>query len=48
MLFDRSAQSVVEWIVIVAVGISLTGVAIYQIFTTLSNKFNNMNSQIGS
>ena len=48
MLFDRRAQSIVEYIVILALIISLVGGAIWQIFITLQTKFNNVNTQIGS
>jgi Flp pilus assembly pilin Flp len=48
MLLDRNGQSVVEYIVILAIFISLVGGALWQIFTTLQNKFNNVNTQIGS
>ena len=42
MLFDRRAQSIVEYIVILALIISLVGGAIWQIFITLQTKFNNV------
>jgi hypothetical protein len=48
MLHDRSAQSVVEYIVILAIFISLVGGALWQIFVSLQNKFNDVNTEIGS
>jgi hypothetical protein len=48
MLHDRSAQSVVEYIVILAIFITLVGGALWQIFVTLQDKFNHVNTEIGS
>ena len=48
MLQDRSAQSVVEYIVILAIFIGLVGGALWQIFVSLQNKFNDVNKEIGS
>jgi Flp pilus assembly pilin Flp len=48
MLQDRRAQSIVEYIVILAIFISLVGGALWQIFVTLQTKFNNVNTEIGS
>ena len=48
MFHDRSGQSVVEYIVILAIFISLVGGALWQIFTTLHDKFNDVNAEIGS
>ena len=48
MLFDRQAQSVVEYIVILAILMTLVGGALWQIFVTLQTKFNNVNTEIGS
>ena len=48
MLFDRRAQSIVEYIVILALVIGLVGGALWQIFVTLQTKFNNVNTEIGS
>ena len=48
MLFDRQAQSIVEYIVILAILISLVGDALWQIFITLQSKFNGVNAEIGS
>lgn len=48
MLHDRNGQSVVEYIVILAIFISLVGGALLQIFTTLQTKFNDVNVEIGS
>jgi hypothetical protein len=48
MLFDRQAQSIVEYIVILAILITLVGGALWQIFVTLQTKFNNVNTEIGS
>ena len=48
MLHDRSAQSVVEYIVILAIFISLVGGALWQIFVSLQNKFNDVNTELGS
>ena len=47
MLHDRQAQSVVEYIVILAIFIALVGGALWQIFVTLQAKFNDVNVQIG-
>ena len=48
MLHDRQAQSVVEYIVILAIFIALVGGALWQIFISLQNKFNDVNTEIGS
>jgi Flp pilus assembly pilin Flp len=48
MLHDRNGQSVVEYIVILAIFISLVGGALWQIFMTLQTKFNDVNVEIGS
>jgi hypothetical protein len=48
MLHDRNAQSVAEYIVILALLISLVGGALWQIFVTLQTRFENVNTQIGS
>lgn len=48
MLHDRTAQSVVEYIVILAIFITLVGGALWQVFVSLQNKFNNVNTEIGS
>ena len=48
MLHDRSGQSVVEYIVILAIFVSLVGGALWQIFVTLQGRFNDVNTQIGS
>jgi Flp pilus assembly pilin Flp len=48
MFHDRSGQGVVEYIVILAIFISLGGGALWQIFTTLQDKFNDVNAEIGS
>jgi Flp pilus assembly pilin Flp len=48
MLHDRNGQSVVEYIVILAIFISLGGGALWQFFTTLQTKFNDVNVEIGS
>jgi hypothetical protein len=47
MLHDRSGQSVVEYIVILAIFVSLVGGALWQIFVTLQGRFNDVNVQIG-
>lgn len=47
MLHDRQAQSVVEYIVILAIFIGLVGGALWQIFVTLQAKFIDVNAQIG-
>ena len=47
MLHDRQAQSVVEYIVILAIFIGLVGGALWQISVTLQAKFNDVNVQIG-
>ena len=48
MLHDRNGQSVVEYIVILAIFISLVGGALWQIFVSLQTKFQNVNTEIGS
>lgn len=48
MLHDRNGQSVVEYIVVLAIFITLVGGALWNIFTTLQVKFNNVNVEIGS
>jgi len=48
MLHDRQAQSIVEYIVILAIFVALVGGALWQIFITLQTKFNNVNAEIGS
>jgi len=48
MLHDRNGQSVVEYIVILAILISLVGGALWEIFSTLRVKFNDVNTEIGS
>jgi hypothetical protein len=48
MLHDREAQSIVEYIVILAIFIALVGGSLWQIFVTLQTKFNNVNTEIGS
>jgi Flp pilus assembly pilin Flp len=48
MLHDRDGQSVVEYIVILAILITLAGGALWEIFSTLRDKFNAVNVQIGS
>jgi hypothetical protein len=48
MFFDRRAQSIVEYIVILAILISLVGGALWQVFVSLQIKFNGVNTQIGS
>lgn len=48
MLHDRSGQSVVEYIVILAILITLVGGALWDVFATLQVKFNDVSTQIGS
>jgi Flp pilus assembly pilin Flp len=48
MLHDRNGQSVVEYIVILAILITLVGGALWEIFSTLRVKFNDVNAEIGS
>jgi len=48
MLHDRNGQSVVEYIVVLAVFIALAGGALWEIFSTLRVRFNNVNVEIGS
>ena len=48
MLHDRRAQSIVEYIVILAIFIALVGGALWQIFVSLQTKFNNDNTEIES
>lgn len=48
MLHDRNGQSVVEYIVILAILISLVGGALWKIFSTLRVKFYDVNTEIGS
>ncbi len=48
MLHDRDGQSVVEYIVVLAIFIALAGGALWEIFSTLKVKFNDINAEIGS
>ncbi len=48
MLHDRNGQTIVEYIVILALLISLVGGALWQIFVTLQGQFNHVNAEIGS
>jgi Flp pilus assembly pilin Flp len=48
MLHDRNGQSIAEYIVILALLISLVGGALWQIFVTLQGQFNDVNAEIGS
>ena len=48
MLHDRNGQSIAEYIVILALLISLVGGALWQIFVTLQDQFNDVNAEIGS
>lgn len=48
MLHDRNGQSVVEYIVILAIFITLVGGALWEVFSTLRIKFNDVNTEIGS
>lgn len=48
MLHDRNGQSIVEYIVILAIFLSLLGVALYAIFTSLQGKFNDVNASLNS
>jgi Flp pilus assembly pilin Flp len=48
MFHDRNGQSVVEYIVILAILITLVGGALWEIFNTLRVKFNDVNTEIGS
>ena len=48
MLHDRNGQSVVEYIVVLAIFIALGGSALWEVFSTLKVKFNDVNAEIGS
>lgn len=48
MLHDRNAQSVVEYIVVLAIFIALVGGALWQVYSSLQVKFNDVSAQIGS
>jgi hypothetical protein len=48
MLTDRNGQSVVEYIVVLAIFITLVGGALWEVFSTLRIKFNDVNAEIGS
>ena len=48
MLHDRNGQSVVEYIVVLAIVIALVGGALWEVFSTLKVKFNDVNAEIGS
>ena len=48
MLNDRNGQSIVEYIVVLAIFITLVGGALWNIFATLQVKFNDVNVEIGS
>lgn len=48
MLHDRNGQSVVEYIVVLAIFIALVGGVLWEVFSTLKVKFNDVNAEIGS
>ena len=48
MITDRNGQSIVEYIVLLAILIALVGGALWEIFETLQVKFNDINVEIGS
>lgn len=48
MLHDRNGQSIVEYIVVLAIFIVLVGGALWEVFSTLKVKFNDVNAEIGS
>ena len=48
MLHDRNGQSIVEYIVVLAIFITLVGGALWEVFSTLKVKFNDVNAEIGS
>ncbi len=48
MLHDRNGQSVVEYIVVLAIFIALVGGALWEVYSSLKAKFNDVNTQIGS
>lgn len=48
MLHDRNGQSVVEYIVVLAIFIALVGGSLWEVFSTLKVKFNDVNAEIGS
>lgn len=48
MLHDRNGQSVVEYIVVLAIFVALVGAALWEVFSTLRIKFNDVNTEIGS
>jgi Flp pilus assembly pilin Flp len=48
MLHDRNGQTIVEYIVILAIFVALVGGALWQIFVTLQGQFNDVNAEIGS
>jgi hypothetical protein len=48
MLHDRNGQSVVEYIVVLAIFITLVGGALWEVFSSLQVKFNDVNVEIGS
>ena len=48
MLHDRNGQSVVEYIGVLAIFIALVGGALWEVFSTLKVKFNDVNAEIGS
>ncbi len=48
MLHDRSGQTIAEYIVLLALLITLVGGALWQIFVTLQGQFNHVNTELGS
>jgi hypothetical protein len=48
MLHDRNGQSVVEYIVVLAIFITLVGGVLWEVFSSLQVKFNDVNVEIGS
>ena len=48
MLHDRNGQSVVEYIVVLAIFITLVGGALWEVFSALKVKFSDVQTQIGS
>ena len=48
MVYDRNGLSVVENIVVQAYFIALVGGALWEVFSTLKVKFNDVNAEIGS
>ncbi len=48
MLVDRNGECVVDYIFVLAIFIAVVGGALWEVFSTLQVKFNDVNAEIGS